>query len=113
MEIKLPKVFANPLDHKIENNKEVFYSQNEGGSEIIAPETIKESSSKFSSLKEKSVNQKIQDIFNSKSYVYKADVKIKLKSGIVEKKIVGKNQRYLITMDNEKIPLEDILDIWP
>ena len=27
-------------------------------------------------------------------------------------KIVGKNQRYLITMDNEKIPLEDILDIW-
>ena len=112
MEKKLPKVFANPLDHKIENNKEVFYSQNEGGSEIIAPETIKESSSKFSSLKEKSVNQKIQDIFNSKSYVYKADVKIKLKSGIVEKKIVGKNQRYLITMDNEKIPLEDILDIW-
>ena len=112
MEKKLPKVFANPLDHKIENNKEVFYSQNEGGSEIIAPETIKESSPKFSSLKEKSVNQKIQDIFNSKSYVYKADVKIKLKSGIVEKKIVGKNQRYLITMDNEKIPLEDILDIW-
>ena len=113
MEKKLPKVFANPLDHKIENNKEVFYSQNEGGSEIITSETIKESSSKFSSLKEKSVNQKIQDIFNSKSYVYKADVKIKLKSGIVEKKIVGKNQRYLITMDNEKIPLEDILDIWP
>ena len=112
MEKKLPRVFANPLDHKIENNKEVFYSQNEGGTEIIASETIKESSPKFSSLREKSVNQKIQDIFNSKSYVYKADVKIKLKSGIVEKKIVGKNQRYLITMDNEKIPLEDILDIW-
>ena len=45
MEKKLPKVFANPLDHKIENNKEVFYSQNEGGSEIITSETIKESSS--------------------------------------------------------------------
>ena len=113
MEKKLPRVFANPLDHKIENNKKVFYSQNEGGTEIIASETTKGSSSKFSSLKEKSVGQKIQDIFNSKSYVYKADVKIKLKSGIVEKKIVGKNQRYLITMDNEKIPLEDILDIWP
>lgn len=112
MEKKLPKVFANPLDHKIENNKEVFYSQNESGPEIITSELSKKSSSKISSLKEKSVNQKIQDIFNSKSYVYKADVKIKLKSGMVEKKIVGKNQHYLITLDNEKIPLEDILDIW-
>lgn len=112
MEKKLPKVFANPLDHKIENNKEVFYSQNEAVSEINDSESTQVPSSKFSSLKEKSVGQKIQDIFNSKSYVYKADAKIKLKSGIVEKKIVGKNQRYLITMDNEKIPLEDILDIW-
>ena len=107
MEKKLPKVFANPLDHKIENNKEVFYSQNEKGLEPLTSEP-----SKISSLKEKSISQKIQDIFNAKSYVYKADVKIKLKSGIVEKKIVGKNQKYLITLDNEKIPLEDILDIW-
>ena len=60
---------------------------------------------------EKNVNQKINDIFNSSTYVYKADVLIKLKNGEVVKKIVGRNSKHLITMDNELIPISDIVDI--
>jgi hypothetical protein len=34
-----------------------------------------------------------------------------MKNGEVIKKIVGKNKKELITIDNELIPIEDILDI--
>lgn len=104
MEKKLPKVFAGKIDHKIDNNKEVFYSN------IHETSPIKEV--KTNSTVQKSTTQKINEIFASTNYVYKATVKIELPSGVVEKNIVGKNERYLITMDNEKIPLDDIKDIW-
>lgn len=104
MEKKLPKVFAGTIDHKIDNNKEVFYSKK---SQMVEPEPVKEP------IKDtRSVNQKISSIFSSPTYVYKADVHIELKNGSVDKRIVGRNEKYLITMENEKILLDDIKDIW-
>ena len=50
-------------------------------------------------------------MFNSTSYIYKADVKITLKNGSISKRIVGRNSTHLITIDNELIPITDILDI--
>ena len=38
-------------------------------------------------------------------------MEIKLKDGTVTKKIVGKNSTHLITMENELIPISDIVDI--
>lgn len=103
MDKKLPKVFASPINHKLENNKEVYYSKEE--KQVSVESGIHDYDSK-------TIEKKINDIFSSTTYVYKAKVHIKLESGEVEKNIVGKNERYLITMDNEKIPLEDIKDIW-
>ena len=106
MEKKLPKVYANRIDKNINNNKKVVYSSS---SEIVE---------KSQELKEeqtinlgKSVNQKINDIFNSPRYVYKADVDITLKDKKIKVKLVGKNNNKLITLDNELISIDDIIDI--
>ena len=57
------------------------------------------------------INQKINNIFNSNKYVYKADVVITTKDGKVVKKIIGQNKTHLITIENELIPISNILDI--
>lgn len=101
MEKKLPGVFANKIDKKINNNESVFYSNEE--------RTVETSAKKVKL--EKSVIQKINDIFKSRDYVYKAKVVISLKDKTIEKIIVGKNNNYVITLENELIPIQDIIDI--
>ena len=50
-------------------------------------------------------------MFSSPRYVYKIDAEITLKDKKVTKKIIGKNNNNLITIDNELIPIQDIIDI--
>lgn len=59
----------------------------------------------------KNIYQKINDIFSSPSFVYKANVEIVLKDKNLIKRIIGRNKDFLITMDNDLIPIKDILDI--
>lgn len=59
----------------------------------------------------KNINQKINEVFNSSNYIYKADVELTLKSGTVVKRIVGRNSTHLITIENELIPISDVIDI--
>ena len=58
------------------------------------------------------VEQKIQNIFNSPNYIYKIDVVIVTDNNKVNKRIIGKNKNNLITMDNEYIPINTIRDIY-
>lgn len=104
MEKKIPKIFANEVNSK-GNNYDIFYSYkvDEIDNGMQVDDNLFDGT--------KSVSQKISDIFSSPSYVYKADVFIKLKDHNITKKIVGKNSKYLITMDNELIPISDIVDI--
>lgn len=92
------KVFANRIDKKLHNNEEVYYSKDV--KEEIPKKTIK------------NVYQKINDIFTSRNYIYKADVIIKTKDSTLNKTIIGKNKNSLITIDNELIPISDIIDIY-
>ena len=103
MEQKLPKVFANKLN-EVNNNNNVFYSadNSDRNTENIKPEK---------ELFGKTVEQKINEIFNSPYYIYKAEVELTLDSGVVTKKIIGKNRTNLITMDNELVPIKNIKDI--
>ena len=96
MSKKIPRVYANKIDKKLNNNS-TYYVSNEEKSEV-----------KF---KTNDINKKINDIFNSTSYLYRANVVITLRSGDIVKKIIGKNRNQLITIDNELIPIDDILDI--
>ena len=91
-----PKVFKNAINKSINNNKKVFYSKSK------QKEKIDDS---------RNVIQKINDIFTSPNYVYKANVKIKTNNDIITTRIIGRNKDYIITMDNKLIPIKDIIDI--
>ncbi|MEG2322541.1 MAG: hypothetical protein RSB71_03580 [Bacilli bacterium] len=93
MEKKLPKVFANDINKSLTNNDRFYYGKEEKPKSKIP------------------ISQKINKIFSSTNYVYKADVDITLNSGKVSKKIIGRNKTDLITMDNELIKISDIIDI--
>lgn len=101
MEKKLPGVFPGKVKKDSGNNKKVFYSNKENSDKEDVVEEVSD----------KSINQKINAIFNSPSYIYKADVEIKLKNETVNKRVVGRNSTHLITMENELIPISEILDI--
>ena len=60
----------------------------------------------------KNVYQKINDIFTSRNYIYKADVIIETRQGKLSKRVIGKNKDHLITSENELIPISDIIDIY-
>ncbi len=98
MEKKLPGVFPGKVSSDAGNNIKMAYVGNEDR--------------KVETVSGENVNQKINKIFNSTNYIYKADVVIKLKDGrTLNKRIVGKNKLHLITMENELIPITDIVDI--
>lgn len=111
MEKKLPEVFKNKIEKKLNNNVNVYYSN--GQRDI--PEKKKEETNRstiLSQLGNQTVEQKIQSIFASPTYVYKADVELVLKDGKkLVKKVIGKNSQHLITMDNELIAIDTIEDI--
>lgn len=91
---KLPKVFANPINKKINNYQDLYYSNR----------SIKR-------LNAKDINKKVNEIFGSLNHVYKSRVRITLNDNITEEVIVGKTSMYLLTIDNKKIKITDILDI--
>lgn len=95
---ELPKVFHNNENKDFKNNNNVFYSSER---------------SKEENIDTRNVLQKINDIFSSPNYVYKANVEIILKDKTINKRIIGRNKNYIITMDNELIPVTDIIDIRP
>ncbi|MCI9234275.1 MAG: hypothetical protein HFH08_06795 [Bacilli bacterium] len=101
MEKKLPKVFANKIEKEIQNNDRVY----------VASRNIEEKPNNDMNFYGMNVNQKIKAILNSKNYVYKAEVEITTHNGTITKKVIGKNGNQLITMDNELIPIDTILDI--
>ncbi len=90
---KLPKVFANTNLGKLSNNETIYYDK------------------KRNNIKNKNIDFKINQLFKSSKYVYKIDVKITTEKNINIYKIIGKNNGNLITIDNELIPIDTILDI--
>lgn len=94
---KLPNMFKNNITKKIDNNEEIYYSYNNLERNVLK--------------KGENVLQKINTIFSSNNYIYKADVEIVLKDKTINKRIIGRNKTHLITVDNDLIPISDILDI--
>lgn len=89
-----PKVFANPINKKIDNVQDLFRSDKDSRS-----------------INPVDVNKKINEIFASRNHIYKSKVRITLKDGVVEKEIVGKTNINLLTLDGNLIRITDILDI--
>ncbi|MCM1370323.1 MAG: hypothetical protein NC181_00260 [Clostridium sp.] len=99
---KKPSVFVNKIDKELKNNEKVYFSRNE---------TSEKTDKSNIDTSKKSIDVQLKEMFESTSYIYKADVVIKTKDGVLEKRVIGRNNSHLITMDNELIPISDIIEI--
>ena len=102
----LPKMYQNNFNKEINNNRCVFSSLIDKKEERKKEQVINNNYDRFT------IEQKIFNIFNSKDYIYKADVTIVTDTQTLQRRIVGKNSNNLITIDNEYIPISIIRDIY-
>ena len=88
-----PKVFANPINKKIDNVQDLFRESNNERKNPI------------------DINKKINEIFASSNHVYKSKVRITLKDKTITTDLIGKTNLNLLTLDGDLIKITDILDI--
>lgn len=95
--MNLPEVYQNRNIGNVNNDQEIFYS------------AIKPSSN----LKQKNIDieSKISNLFKSNKYIYKINVHIRTKTNEMDTTIIGKINNNLITIDNNLIPIKDVIDI--
>lgn len=92
----LPRVFQNKdININTNNYQEYFYSSN---SNIIKNNT--------------NIKDKINKIFNNRDYIYKINVIIETIDNKKEYTLIGKTSKKLITLDNELINIDSIIDIY-
>lgn len=106
MSRQLPKMYKNPISKKIDNVQKIYSSLNTNAEREKTNNYVKKEYSRFD------IDKKIYNIFNSPDYVYKADVTIVTDKEVLTKRIIGKVKNQLITIDNEKIDIDTIKDIY-
>ena len=89
------RVYANPINKKIENVQDLFRSDNNINNKKNPVD----------------INKKINEIFASRNHVYKSKVRISLKDKTFDAEIVGKTNLNLLTIDGKLISIPDIVDI--
>lgn len=100
MKKEIPKIFINKIS-KINNNKEVYYSYKDNNIDNIESKNI--------SIYD--MRNKIDELFRARDFIYKKKFHIKTKYGENDYIIISKSYDYLLTIDGEKIYIENILDI--
>ncbi len=92
----LPRVFANPIDRNLNNNREFSYGRLENEKQT---------------RDERAVLEKINKLFKSDSTVYSIDCIIKFESNEERYTIIGKTSNNLVTKTQKLIPIREIYDI--
>lgn len=100
---KLPKIYRNTIDYEIKNNKEMVYVK---GNDILEKNSNREE--KDVTL---SVEDKLSKIFNTSRHTFNIPVEIVTSSKTYSSKIAGKMKDCIITLDNDVIPMDTIIDI--
>ena len=95
----IPKIYVNNIK-KIDNNREVYYSYKDN---------IKESTPIIDIY---DIQKKIDNIFRSNDFIYKKEVHIKTKYEEKDYIIISKSYDYLLTIDGERIYIDNIIDIY-
>lgn len=106
MKKELPKMYQTKINKIVPSIQKVY-------STINAPKEDRtfdrSTSTRYSTV---SIDQKIDSIFNSPDYVYKADVTIVTDTEEIKRRIIARNRNNIITIDNEYIPISIIRDIY-
>ncbi len=95
MNKNLPKVFVNPINKELRNNKDIFYSEQK------SPQN----------LNSVNIDQKINEIFANPHHVYKSNVHITTSNDSFDTILVGKTNHELLTLDGNRIKIRDLIDI--
>lgn len=98
--MSLPKVYQNKNIGNINNDQEYFYSSN--------PQTVVNKNERT----KEDIKVKINRLFQSQKFIYKIKVNVITSEGEKETHIIGKTNNELITIDNDLIPINDIIDIY-
>ena len=109
MKKELPKMYQTKINKTIPSIQKVYSTIND---KINLRENKIENSTtslKYSSI---SIEKKIETIFNSADYVYKADVTIVTDNDTIKRRVIARNRNNIITIDNEYIPISIIRDIY-
>ena len=110
MKDKFPEIYKNKVEKiksKVQN--EFYYHANENKNDHISSTIDNNVSLKADKM---ALINKIENIFKRPDYVYQADVIIMRKDGKnINKKLIGFKDNYLLTLDGEKLYLDDIYDI--
>ena len=95
---KLPKIYQGEFTKKINNNKNNCYLD-------LNEKTIKQPQANTTIL------ETITEIFSSLGHAYNIPVTITTKDQVYETSLIAKTKKYVVTLDNETIPIEDIITI--
>lgn len=111
--MKKPKVFANTINKKINNNQELFESDNINSYEERLPikkrtNYLYDESKNYDNL---TVLEKLDKLFSRNGYIFNIRVTIITKEKKYNTQIAGKVNNTLITLDNDIIKINDIVDI--
>ena len=93
-----PKMYRGEVKKEINNNKSIYASYND-----------KKDIKVYDSSE---VRKKINDIFNSSTFIYRTKVNIVIGDNVLTKKVIGVYNNNLVTIDNEQIPISMINDIY-
>ena len=102
MNKKLPNIFVNKNTGIVKINEEFYYGKDNINNETKIIDN---------NMKDILIRKKIDDIFNSSSFIYKAKVIITTKDNDKEYTLIGRDKNKLLTIDNETILISDVLDI--
>lgn len=92
----LPKVFANPIDKAINNNRNLSYGKLMNDRKTRNPEVVIE---------------KINKIFRREENIYSIDCIITFENREEKYTIIGKTNNNLVTKSQKLIPIREIYDI--
>lgn len=98
---KIPEIYVNKINKRIDNNKEVFYSYKDNNDEV---EETKQ-------LDEYSLQKRINNLFRSNDFIYKKKFHIKTTNEEKDYIIISKSYDYLLTIEGSKIMIKDIIEI--
>ena len=95
---KLPKIYHEDINKSIKNNKQVTYIRNSN--------SISESNNESDSIEEV-----LNKVFNGVGYSFNIPLRIETYHKVYNTSLIGKTSNYLLTFDNDTIPISDIKKI--
>lgn len=98
----LPKVYKNEINKKINNNKKVCRLKKE-----LPLDTSKD----ISELQKNDIEITLSQIFNGIGYSYNIPVTIKTSTKTYETSLITKTKNNVITLDNDIISIQDIINL--